>query len=303
MSQSCSRAGLHLTGIIPATAVLHAQLQQLPVGQEEFALLTAETGGLTTVVLGRRDGELVLGRTLLVSWTKDAKSFIVDINRTVLFANEQLRTPPKGVWLFGPGARDHLESIQSGFRVPVALSPEEPSAAYWAERALRLPAEHGPNLISPEQREAPQRRRRVTLVSALTLLLLIGSIATSLHFQWMIREEKHAIAAQQRRLNELQSRQKELNQRLAELNERRAVNQLVIQQRVPAIPLWFLGYLGEAVPRDLLLTNLDVQLQGGVWQVRIGGTLQPTAGPPPPQTLTDNVASLKQRLEAGPFHL
>ena len=33
-----------------------------------MALLAAETGGTTTIVIGRKDGQIYLGRTLSSSW-------------------------------------------------------------------------------------------------------------------------------------------------------------------------------------------------------------------------------------------
>src|SRR5437870_1814576 len=62
--QACEQADLQLVKLFPATAILDQQLKNLPLGDEEVGVLAAETGGTTTVVIGRKDGEIYLSRTL-----------------------------------------------------------------------------------------------------------------------------------------------------------------------------------------------------------------------------------------------
>src|SRR6266436_1782901 len=64
MVQGCEQAGLRLSKVFPATAVLNHQLEELPVGADDVVLVAAETGGTTTVIIGRKDGQIYLGRTL-----------------------------------------------------------------------------------------------------------------------------------------------------------------------------------------------------------------------------------------------
>ena len=87
--QGCQRNGLDLISVVPVSAVLHHQLTQLPLEQEEAALLAAETGGSTTVVVGRNDGQLLLVRTLSNTWNESVEQLAVDLNRTILFFSQQ----------------------------------------------------------------------------------------------------------------------------------------------------------------------------------------------------------------------
>src|ERR1041385_1745515 len=52
MVQGCEQAGLRLSKVFPATAVLNHQLKELPVGADDVVLVAAETGGNTTVIVG-----------------------------------------------------------------------------------------------------------------------------------------------------------------------------------------------------------------------------------------------------------
>src|SRR2546423_37540 len=51
--QGCKRNGLRLVSVIPAAAVLHSQLMELPLEKEETAVLAGDTAGSGTNVVGR----------------------------------------------------------------------------------------------------------------------------------------------------------------------------------------------------------------------------------------------------------
>src|SRR6266550_1833500 len=65
---ACDQGELKCVRVIPASAILQLQLASLPLEPLEVALLAAETGGTTTIVIGRKDGQIYLGRTLSSSW-------------------------------------------------------------------------------------------------------------------------------------------------------------------------------------------------------------------------------------------
>ncbi|HYV32447.1 MAG TPA: hypothetical protein VEO53_15255, partial [Candidatus Binatia bacterium] len=65
---ACGQVELKCDRVIPASAILQLQLASLPLEPLEVALLAAETGGTTTIVIGRKDGQIYLGRTLSSSW-------------------------------------------------------------------------------------------------------------------------------------------------------------------------------------------------------------------------------------------
>src|SRR2546423_13893349 len=112
-AQGCKRNSLRLTSVIPAAAVLHGQLTALPLEKEETALLAGDTAGSVTIVVGRRDGQIFLARTLPGNWNEGAERMALDLNRTVLFLNQQHGvTVDKGVWLFGRRTVDQLSALQ-----------------------------------------------------------------------------------------------------------------------------------------------------------------------------------------------
>src|ERR1043165_1494274 len=94
--QGCLENDLHLTSVLPASAVLHQQLTRLPADKEEVAMLAAETGGSPTVVIGRSDGRILLARTSPGNWNEGAERLALDLNRTILFVNQQYGDDQQG---------------------------------------------------------------------------------------------------------------------------------------------------------------------------------------------------------------
>ena len=68
------------------------------------------------------------------------------------------------------------------------------------------------------------------------------------------------------------------------------------------MPGWFLGYLGEATPPDVLLTALEVQRTSDAWAVRLAGTAQPSTNEVPVE-LREMLNELTNNLATGPFHM
>jgi len=301
--RACEKAGLHLTAVVPAAAVLHAHFSQLPLGQEEVALLAAETGGTTTVVIGRRDGQILLARSFPMNWQREANNLAVDLNRTVLYVNQQFRVRVNSIWLLGAGAEESLAAIQAPTQVPVRVSPVPYSGLYWVKEAPKLAPEQCPNLISPEQRKEPQRRVMLRVTTLVTLVLLAVAAATAVHLELLIGQQRRALVEAQRRLAEVQNRHQQLAQLRSGLVGKQTVTKLVVDGRIPPVPTWFLGYVSEVLPRELLLTNLNIQREQSQWRVQLAGVLQPTTNPAPATLLSNGVAALRHQLSTGPFHV
>src|SRR6266511_559842 len=165
--QACEQAELKLARVIPASAILQQQLPALPLEPNEVALLAAETGGTTTVVVGRKDGQICLGRTLSNSWNTHPERVNVDLNRTILYVKQQFGVTVGSIWLFGAGAQSQLGPIRTTLRLPVQFSPVQAGPYYWNHQALKVPADDTNNLISTEQLEAPRRRVFLKAISAI----------------------------------------------------------------------------------------------------------------------------------------
>jgi hypothetical protein len=302
LAAGCEEADLQLVRLLPATAVLASQLTELPLEKDEVAMLAAETGSTTTVVIGRRDGRICLDRVLRSTWNTEPDRLAVDLARTIGFAEQQAGVTVTSVWLFGAGAQGCLPELRSRLKLPVSPSPVEHRPLYWAEQAAKLPVEDDGDLVSLEAREAPQRRRLLTVTGALLLILFLASLATAGFTELLRRTGLQTIE----KLNAEIARQCQLRtewrQRHAELTRKKELVRIVSEEKLPPVPGWLLGCLSEA-PDNLLLTELRVTRTNDLWSVRLAGAAQPTANALPAAGFQKAFADLTNSLATGPFHL
>lgn len=304
--QSCRRCDLHLMSVMPPSVVLQQQIQQLPLEKDQAVLLAAETGGSTTVVLGRDDGNVLMARTLPGTWNENAERLALDLNRTILFANEQYgEAHQHGIWIFGQGAGAQVETIQRHLQAPVRLSPVEYNPDYWATETPKLRLSDSPNFISSKLQKAPQRRVFATVTAVGVGLLMVLSVAAAGFLYVQARQEARNIKKLSEQLAGLQSKHQALRQRQADLERKRQTVKLIVDDRGAPVPVWLLGYLGEVVPPELVVTNLHIKRVEGLWKVQIAGTFQSPPGGPSPAAdqRSAAVAELTSRLSSGPFHL
>lgn len=302
--QAAQRNDLFLTSVVPSTAVLQSQLEQLPMEKNEIALLAADTGGSTTVIIGKLDGQVLLARTLASSWNTEAARLAVDLSRTILFVNQQYGVAvDKGVWLFGAGTKEHFPELQRHIQVPVKLSPLDYSPFYWATETLRLKlGPTMPNFISLELQKAPQRRTLLKLTTVITAVVVAACLTGSGWCWFQARQDRKQLDALTAQEGKLQQRHKELQTLITEMTRKQDVVRRAIDDRPPPVPGWFLGYLSHALPTELVLTNLHIKRDRELWQFRLAGQLQPTGHGATNNTLTNAVALLSERLVSGPFH-
>src|ERR1041385_8778617 len=212
--QGCLENDLHLTSVLPASAVLHHQLTRLPADKEEGVLLAAERGGSTTVVIGRSDGRILLARTSPGNWNEGAERLALDLNRTILFVNQQYGvTINKGVWLFGPGAEAQVKTMESQMQLPVKVSPVPYEPTYWATEALKLAPAASPNFISLQLQQAPQREVFAKVIWAATAMILLISAGTSIYAHRQAAQEEANLNSLRRQAVQLQTRHQELQKR------------------------------------------------------------------------------------------
>lgn len=301
--QGCEQAELHCARVIPASAVLQRQLAALPLEANEVALLAAETGSTTTVVIGRKDGQIYLGRTLSSSWNLHADRVTVDLNRTILYVKQQFGVTVGSAWLFGAGAQTRLAPMQTTLRLPVKLSPVPLTPHYWNHEALKLPVEDTSNLISTEQLEAPRRRLFLRVTSLLVGVLAMGALVATAGVQLLVMDRAKQLQNLQVKAEQKRELRTGLQEREKEFVQQKQFVKVVSDEKVQPVPGWFLGYMGNNLPEELFLNHLRITQEGDLWHPELGGGLQPTTNQSPATVLSAAVATLKTTLAEGPFHV
>ena len=300
LSKAVEKAGYHLASVLPPTSILHAQLTRLPLGKTDVAMLAADFGGNMTVVVGRREGPLLLARSIDATRARGVAGLAVDLNRTLLYVSQQFGVNLNGIWLFGAGMAGRIEELRPLLQVPVEVSPEEPITQYWAQEVLRVPPEFVTNLVSAQQVRAPQRKALVQLTTVLTLAFTVASLVTAAWFWIRSQQESRQINGLQIQVSQSQAQHRELQDRFAQLATRERFIHQILEENSRQVPLWFLAYLGDVTPPELAITNLNLTSQSNTWHVRLSGRLQPSANSSP-QAISHAVEDFSRQLKSGPF--
>ena len=303
MERQAEAAGLILTSLLPVAALVQRHLAQLPLDKDELAVLAVELGAQTVLVVGRKNGEICLARTLNEGWTRNAARFAAEVNRTSHFVGQQFALNPASVWLSGDVAPDLLGELQRDFPLPVRTSPVESSEVWWAEESLRCPAVHPANLVGRERLAEPKRRRMLLVTLAVVALLVVASSAVVVGFHFLRVKEQRSSEKMKQSVAQLSRRFQELTVTQAQLTNYQAFIREAVDGRPPPVPAWFLGHLGDVVGPDLLVTNLVVRAAGDHWRVELAGRLPDVHKSGDSNRLAMVLGGLTNRLARGPFHV
>ena len=296
--QSFGKLEMNLETVVPCTAVLSGILPRLSLDADVVAMVAAQSGGLTAMLVGRGDGELLLGRVLETGDARDRENLAVELNRTSLFVTQQFGASVTGAYLLVEGGSDGRMELQSALEMSVHSATEIAGDFSWTQEVLKLAPEMGANLVSREQRQAPQRRLLLRVTTLVTALVVLGSVGIWFTFHGLVIEERLAVTGLKFRLSQLQQQHQTLQILHAELGRHREFIQVVDTDRSPPVPVWLLGYAGQAVPNGLVLTNLSVVRSDGGWNFRLAGMVQSLTN----TVSTGAMAGLTNELATGPFH-
>jgi hypothetical protein len=303
--QGCQTNGLELISVVPVSAVLHHQLAQLPLEKDEVTLLAAETGGSTSVVAGRGDGQLLLERTLPHTWNGSADRLAADLNHTIFLLTQQYGLKLTDVmWVFGPEARERAAALEEELQLLVTISPEAYQPFYWATEVLKLRPGRTPNFL---RGRLPQGRRWREFAEAVGVCaaLLVLAAAAGAGSVWQGRQETAKMERLRQRAAQLQARRQHLQQRNAPLTEDQPVPNLALAGQPDPVPVWFLGYLSEVMPPELTATYVHLVSETNAWTVQMATTWEADhsgQGAMPPE-IAEALARLRTQLSNGPFHL
>src|SRR5207248_209357 len=124
--------------------------------------------------------------------------------------------------------------------LPIEESPVEYDPFYWATQAVKLRPETTPNLISREQRQAPKRKIFASIVGIATALVVAGSLISAGIFAKQAQQEARNAATLKTQMSKLRGTKTDMETLDRELSRKQQVIRLVIGERPPPTPAWFL---------------------------------------------------------------
>jgi cell division protein FtsB len=272
---AAERAGLNLSCIVPATEAVRELVALTGESKGNTVLLASALPNATQLVLVDGAGTPLLFRSVAESWNRDAARVAMDIHRTLQFVQQQFDRTVSGVWLHGPDAGIAAESMSAQMPVPVEVLSTPEDDLFWADAAARISSNHPLNRVSRDQKQAPQRRVmvRFSMVLSLMVMLVALGVAAFVHrlqglsLEMLSRLKKDEVT--------LKARYEALQAEYQKVARKESFLKAVGDNRQAPVHTWFLGYLSEALPMELLVTNVTARIQTNQWWFEIHGQAQP----------------------------
>ncbi|HVW20439.1 MAG TPA: hypothetical protein VHC86_04425 [Opitutaceae bacterium] len=294
LEQILRARGLRLSRVLPLSAALLSALDAGEPGRP--ALAAAETGGVTTVVVGWPGGHLAFTRSFRAGWEGEAPRVSVEINRSLLYAKQQLGATVDRIRLFGAEPAIAEAAARCGENREIVGAPL--SLRPLLEAAAALPVSHPANAVGEHRRRRGLRRRlRLGLAAACwALVAALAAAAASDRAAW--RAESAAFQGLRARGDALRAEHARLllRQRAATA-DRRFIAQ-VEAGRLPPVAARFPAYVGGLLPANLRLTELRVEWQEGArrWSFHLAGVIRGDE-----EGGRAAAAALQDKLEHGPL--
>lgn len=290
---------LDLTRILPLVVPVRRELDRFPISKGRPVLVAVEAGGATVVMVAKVGDELLFARTILASWSADPGRIGVEINRSLLYANQQFSTTVDRVWLLGQNNQATAEvNAKCGTGRQITVLPTSP--VEWLQTVAKLSPRHPGNMLEGylKRKRLQQSIRRVLFAACwlgLVYLLVDGWASAR---EWTANQKLFSeLHMNESKMAAERGRLLERNQ--AVLRDRDFIRQ-VAEERLPPVAGKFAEYLASVLPNEMRLTDLTVKWEEstGGWAFRLEGTVEADE-----ETAVEIVAGLQRQLAKSPLRV
>lgn len=268
LKEICAEEGLSLIGVFSPASLLAHQMKRLHLKPSESALLVADLGGSLCLVAGQGNGNILFARNISDSSSQDQNRAAQEVNRTLLYVQQQFGVSINTLWVFGEALYSTMSTIQIRDGMAVRQSPVEENDYYYSAAAASLSGFLPCNLLSPRELRRRQFRSRVALASL--ILLLTGGITTS-YVDNAVKAREKKEGEFTKKWNALEKVRDRLVYRQQEvILLERSLDSLGSPEDPPITPV-FLRYLATVVPPEITLTGLTMSREADVFRIRLEG--------------------------------
>ena len=282
---------LDLTRIIPLVVPVQRELDRFPIAKGRPVLVAVEAGGATVVMVSKVGEELLFARNILATWSADPGRIGVEINRSLLYANQQFGNTVDRVWLLGQDNHATAQvNAKCGTGRQITVLPTSP--VEWLQSAAKLAPRQPINLVAGHLRRKGRQSsvRRGVLIATWVGLALLSVDAWFAGKAW--RQEQQQYVQLQVRESKMGEERAHLMERNRAVERERAFVQQVNNDRLPAVPGKFAAYVSSVLPDQMRLTELTVKWEeGSGWTFRLEGVVEADE-----ETSHEVVASLQRLL-------
>ena len=267
---------LDLTRIVPLTVPLQLVLETLDMPKDKPVLIATESGGATTVLAARGDGQLLFARTMLARWDVDPARLGVEVNRSLLYAKQQFTAVIDRIWLLGTASEAARTEVQSRCGSGKEVLTQASMPLDWLQAVARLTPRHPVNLVAGYlgRKRRQQFLRRVLIAGCWLGLALVSLDAWSREFTWKEARRHHAeLRASESSMTATRDR---LVARNAEVEKQRAFVQQASEERLPPVAPRFLAFIASVLPAEAQLTEVSVRWEPttSTWSFRLDGQVE-----------------------------
>lgn len=299
LARVCLDAGVYLIQVVPLTRVMARRFQGVQIADDEQAALVDKLYHKVTMLIGKNDGSIFSDRSLLAQLERDEDMdrMAREINRSILFNKQMFSEKVALVKLSESFPDNFFAMVRKYVNIPVESSPKV-HRFYWIQELLSIPVRDKGNLI-PRMRQAEVRIRKHTRRVALILAtFFLGAVISASVVEVLISRERQSLTLVEPQILVLQKQKKSWENRVAELEQLKRTIKRLDEERLPPLPGWFLGYLGNVLPDGLVLTKSRVRYSADRWEVLIEGISRKGHG----KTARD-LRKLSGDLKNGPFQV
>lgn len=289
---------LQLGKFFPLFALLPQQLHRLELERDEIVLMVTENAGVTSMVAGRRDGQILFGRSIFNDWRRDANRVATEINRSILFARQRFGITIDTVYLVGESISATRDALQPLLDRSFLLKTGECPAREWLGHVHRLPGKDTANLLADRlQHQAQRKLVRFVFTGTIWLVFALAALA-ALRAEWNYQLRQSYIADLQHNRAQLESTLAMLVHRETTARQSTLLVGEVLENKAPPVAASFSRWLAPQLPDFLRLTSLTVAWQPAesAWTFRIEGVSRAEVD----ETLL-TLDELETRLTTPPF--
>lgn len=290
---------LDLTRILPMVVPLQREMNGFPLARGTPALVAAELGEATIIIVAQSHGPLLFTRTILASLEEAPVRVAIEINRSLLYAKQQFNTSVDRIWLVTRTGRATEEvTAKCGAGKVVMVLPTQPDE--WVVNASRVVRSQPVNLIAGYLR----RKRHAQFIRYGLIAIGWLTMANFVQHLWQAndawRGEKQRLLAVQASETELTDERDRLQARNLTLERERLLRQHIEDASLPPVPAKLLGYLSGVLPADVRLTDFSVRwsAEDAAWLFQCEGVVNGDD-----ETARETIAGLKRHLERSPLRI
>lgn len=296
----CEELELNPVMLVPASTVLASRLRSLSLEKDEIVALVGQAANKLELVIGMGDGSILFDRHMGYDIGDEGRveRLAREARRSTLFSKQQFGVAVSRVIMIGRYEPGLTERIREIIEVPVKQLEDEDVSLFWVRETMTLSPAIESNLISPQIRKKPLRRLFVKITVAMLLVLWVGAALGVGLIEFYVAVNRSSVERFSGKIASLQAERDKWAQRNERLAQWNTALTVLKEGRLPPVPAWLLGYLGESLPDGLILTAVDIRKDEFGWLVTLEG--KPLGGP------TDAAQSLKvfeRRLTDGPYRM